>query len=255
MFREKKRYGQDPGVVVRSKPATFNLPLKIKEPTTFFVCSWSDFYVEEADAWRLEAWDIMRRCPQHYFLILTKRIERIIPLTRYTEKDFGLDVTRKAPWPNIGLGVTAENQEMAHERIMVLAEMNAAMKFVSYEPALKNIDWQEFLKPSISHPSSGNPTGIPLIDWVIAGAESLSNKAAGRPCDKLWFANTISECAEAGVPVFVKQMHWDGKSNSVMASWPLQYQVQQFPESLKRHFEKYAINGASRALCQSEVLR
>ncbi len=49
MYRDKNRYGQDPATVIRSKPATFNLPLKWKEPAKVFICSWSDFFIEEAD--------------------------------------------------------------------------------------------------------------------------------------------------------------------------------------------------------------
>jgi protein gp37 len=52
MYRDKERYGQDPKIVVRSKPPTFNAPLKWKEPALVFTCSWSDWFVEEADDWR-----------------------------------------------------------------------------------------------------------------------------------------------------------------------------------------------------------
>ncbi len=75
MFRDKKRYGQDASVVVRSKPPTFNKPLLWKDPARVFVCSWSDFFIEEADLWREEAYDIMRKTPHLTYLILTKRPE------------------------------------------------------------------------------------------------------------------------------------------------------------------------------------
>src|SRR3990167_1409537 len=71
MFSEKHMYGQDPDVVVRSKPPTFNMPLKIKEPKKIFTCSWSDWFIKEADPWRDEAWEIIKRTPQHTYLILT----------------------------------------------------------------------------------------------------------------------------------------------------------------------------------------
>src|SRR3990167_11527130 len=77
MYREKNRYGQDPAVVVRSKPATFNAPLKWKEPARVFTCSWSDFFIKQADPWRDEAWDIIYQTPHLTYLILTKRPERI----------------------------------------------------------------------------------------------------------------------------------------------------------------------------------
>src|ERR1039458_4146588 len=65
MFSEKTHYGQNPNVVMRSNPVTFNAPLRwAKNPEKYpgikfiFVCSWSDFFIEEADPWREEAWDI-----------------------------------------------------------------------------------------------------------------------------------------------------------------------------------------------------
>ena len=76
MYRDKRRYGQNPTAVVRSKTA-FDAPLKWKEPKTIFTCSWSDFFIAEADAWRKDAWEVIRRSPQHTYQILTKRPERI----------------------------------------------------------------------------------------------------------------------------------------------------------------------------------
>jgi len=52
MFREKIRYGQEPNVVIRSKDVTFNAPRKWRDRAFVFTCSWSDFFIEEADAWR-----------------------------------------------------------------------------------------------------------------------------------------------------------------------------------------------------------
>ncbi len=64
MFREQIRYGSDPNQVLRSK-TTFYDPLKWQEPKRIFTCSWSDWFIEEADPWRAEAWDIIRKTPQH----------------------------------------------------------------------------------------------------------------------------------------------------------------------------------------------
>ena len=77
MYRDKKRYGQDPATVVRSKPPTFNKPLKWHDPAKVFVCSWSDFFIEDADEWRDDAWEIMRRTPHLTYQILTKRPRNI----------------------------------------------------------------------------------------------------------------------------------------------------------------------------------
>ena len=77
MYRDKTRYGQNPAAVTRSKTTFFD-PLKWKEPQArIFTCSWSDFFIEEADAWRPEAWNIIQNTPQHSYLILTKSIARL----------------------------------------------------------------------------------------------------------------------------------------------------------------------------------
>ena len=84
MFADKKRYGQNPDVVTRSTVATFNAPLKWAKNrekyghiNRVFPCSWSDFFIEEAEAWRAEAWAIIRQTPNLIYQICTKRPERI----------------------------------------------------------------------------------------------------------------------------------------------------------------------------------
>lgn len=77
MYRDKKRYGQDPMVVVRSKPGTFRKPLQWKQPAKVFTCSWSDFFIEQADNWIDDAWNIIRQTPHLTYQILTKRPENI----------------------------------------------------------------------------------------------------------------------------------------------------------------------------------
>ncbi len=104
MFREQIHYGRDPSVVVRSQ-TTFADPLKWKSPRVVFTCSWSDWFHEAADPWRDEAWDIIRRTPQHTYLVLTKRTGRIarhLPWAAFGD-----------PWPNVWLGTSIENQETA----------------------------------------------------------------------------------------------------------------------------------------------
>ena len=110
MYREKKRYGQDPQTVVRSAAHTFNAPLRwartgeVPDGSRIFVCSWSDFFHKKADAWRAEAWKIIEALPQYTFLIPTKRIGRL-----------SIDV--KMP-DNVWLGASVEDQEMFDKRIV-----------------------------------------------------------------------------------------------------------------------------------------
>ena len=75
--RIMQRLGLDFTNVQRTRPHTFNAPLRWKEPRMVFTCSMGDFFHETADPWRDEVWDIIRRTPQHIYQILTKRPERI----------------------------------------------------------------------------------------------------------------------------------------------------------------------------------
>ena len=76
MYTWMRRWGWDPTVVRRSK-TTFRDPLRWHEPRRIFTCSLSDFFIQDADLWRPEAWEIIRQTPQHTYLILTKRPQLI----------------------------------------------------------------------------------------------------------------------------------------------------------------------------------
>lgn len=186
MFREKARFGQDPAVVVRSKAATFRMPLKWRDQARVFTCSWSDWFIEEADAWRDEAWEIIRVTPWLTYQILTKRPERI---AGHLPVDWG------GGWHNVWLGVTAENQAMADERIPVLLRTPTVARFVSVEPILGPIQF----------PPGSLTVRTPMVDWVdwvICGGES---GPAARPMHPDWARSLRDQCASAGVPFFFKQ--------------------------------------------------
>jgi len=211
MFADKKRYGQDPTKVTRSSSATFNAPLKWKEPRKIFTCSWSDWFIDKADPWRDEAWDIIRRTPHHIYQILTKRPERI---KDHLPADWG------EGWPNVWLGVSVEDQARKH-RIDTLREIPASVRFLSCEPILEDLGQLDL-------------TGIA---WVIAGGES---GPGARPFDLDWGRNLIDQCAAAEVPIFVKQLGavavQTGKRVSLQDSkggdwdeWPGELRVISFP--------------------------
>jgi protein gp37 len=176
MFRDKHRYGQDPATVVRSKPRTFNAPLRWKDPARVFVCSWSDFFIEDADEWRDEAWDIMRRTPHITYLLLTKRAENI--------KD-----RLPVDWPlrNVWLGVTAEDQQRYDERVHILAAITAPVKFLSVEPMLGPI-YLDF-----------DADGL----WIICGGES---GPGAREMKIGWAASLKAQCMANRNKFFMKQM-------------------------------------------------
>ncbi len=180
MYREKRRYGQDPAVVVRSTDATFRKPLHWHEHARVFTCSWSDFFIEEADPWRDEAWDIIRQTPHLTYLILTKRVENV---PSRLPADW--------PWENVWLGVTAENQARADERIPLLLRTPAAVRFVSCEPLLGPIN----LCPSWYDWYNGP-------HWIIAGGES---GPGARPMHPDWARSLRDQCETRDVPFFMKQ--------------------------------------------------
>jgi protein gp37 len=209
MYRDKARYGQDPTTVVRSKPGTFNAPLHWKDPARVFVCSWSDFFIEDADDWRDEAWEIMRRTPHLTYMLLTKRAENI--------KD------RLPPdWPlkNVWLGVTAENQQTANERLAVLLfDVPATKRFVSVEPMVGPVDLGHALCKAWS---DGGATMGRYLDWVICGGESGPEAREMLP---EWALLLKRQCASSNTPFFMKQM-------SRKAPIPDFLQGREFPESI-----------------------
>lgn len=218
-------------------------PLRWKKPRRIFVNSMSDLFHENVrDEWRDQIFAVMALASQHTFQVLTKRPERMrayfadsnvekrvrqqtIQIQGKGETDFFMD---QWPLPNVMLGVSVENQATADERIPLLLETPAAVRFVSYEPALGPIDFSyhgarglavyreaETVREQVG---SGRYPGQIFdrpgrrglvrfggsqLDWIIVGGESGPN---ARPFDIEWARSTVAQCKEAGVKCFVKQM-------------------------------------------------
>jgi protein gp37 len=229
MFRDMTRYGRDPNKVMRAAPATFNAPIKwaqnrkLHEGARIFTCSWSDWFIEEADAWRDEAWEIIRATLQFNYLILTKRPERIFS---HLPSDWSGGYT------NVWLGVSIESQSQANERVPILMNTPAKIRFISAEPLLAPIDLDHinfglrYVIPSIPEPWSydaftdrlvfGNEGDYELgrVHWVITGGESdLKNP---RRTDPDWIRSIRDQCLEAGVPYFHKQ---NGGTRKINGAW------------------------------------
>jgi len=194
MYRDKKRYGQDASIVVRSALATFNKPLTWKEPAKVFVCSWSDFFIKEADKWRMDAYKIMEKTPHLTYLLLTKRPDRMI------------NILSDNQW----IGVTVENAKNKW-RIDRLRYKIAPVKFLSIEPLIGDI---------------GN-LNLNGIDWVIVGAESGPNR---RPCNLEWIWDIIRQCDDMEIPVFIKQLDFGNKLSTNPKEWPEDLRRQEFPK-------------------------
>jgi protein gp37 len=181
MFAAQERYGQDPKVVTRTttwaQPRRWNREAAAAgTPARVFTCSWSDWFHADADAWRDEAWGVIRACPRLQFQILTKRHERIAD---HLPADWG------EGYPNVWLGTSVENDRFAH-RADALRGVSAAVRFISAEPLLGPL-------PSL------DLTGI---DWLIVGGESGQGF---RPMDLAWVRELRDRACAAGVAFFFKQ--------------------------------------------------
>ncbi len=211
MFRDQKRFGHDPTLLRRSK-TTFRDPLKWKEPRRIFVCSWSDFFWEEVPIeWRTDALSIMYDTPQHTYMVLTKRPENILHMLERDVFEVFL--------PNVWLGISAENQEMADLRIPKLLEVSAQVHFVSAEPLLGSINLREFLWiPTGNFRTRDGQRQYQMnvsdaIDWVITGGEYDFHDP--RPMDLAWARSIRDQCVEASVAYFHKQHGGSRKINGV----------------------------------------
>ena len=193
-------------------------PLRWREPRRIFVNSMSDLFHEALPDEAIDrVFAVMALCPQHTFQVLTKRPERMRVWWRIEEE--GISVgdrvpSGKWPLPNVWLGVSVEDQKTADERIPLLLQTPAAVRFVSYEPALGPVNFTRWLPRSgrASNPCDvevrhsrgiGCPSCDSGLDWIIVGGES---GPGARPFDIHWARSTVGQCKAAGVAVFVKQL-------------------------------------------------
>jgi protein gp37 len=234
--------------MVRCLPHKLDIPLKRRKPTTYFVNSMSDLFHEDVpDEFIAEVFSVMAQCPQHTFQILTKRAERMQALLS-GPKDHSLWhplIWHGGALPNVWLGVSAEDQERADERIPWLLETPAAVRFVSAEPLLGPVDITGFMHDSICFETlddigciCSKPREVHL-DWIIVGGESGGE---ARPCETNWIRSIVRQCKAAGVACFVKQVgafprfDRDEATNFVRdkkggdpAEWPEDLRIRQMP--------------------------
>jgi protein gp37 len=162
-----------------------------------FCASMADVFDNAADPeLRGMLWNLIRETPNLDWQLLTKRPQNIAAM---------LPPDWDAGYPNVWLGVTAENQEEADRRIPVLLRTPSRIRFVSYEPALGPIDFRHdteigpmtWLK---RYDIGSDPCH--RIDWVIAGGESGPHSRIPEPH---WFRSVRDQCAAAGVAFLFKQ--------------------------------------------------
>lgn len=159
--------------------ANFDLPIqrdrkgnyKLKSGMQIYVCLSTDFFIEEADQWRLEVWKMIRQRPDIAFRLLTKRAHRI---QECLPDDWG------EGYQNVMLSVTCENQRRADERLPILLSIPAKHKGFMAAPFIGAIDASKYL-------ASGQ------IEEVICGGE---NYDGARVCRFEWVESLAKQCAE-----------------------------------------------------------
>lgn len=188
------------------KPVAWNRKAaRAGERHRVFCASMADVFEDRSDliGWRYRLFHLISETPNLDWLLLTKR-----------PQNFHL---RDEPWmrelPNVWLGVTAEDQQRADERIPLLLQEPAAVRFVSYEPAIEAVEFQHergYLMPFKETDPSLQRT--PRVDWVIAGAES---GPGARPMNLEWVRSVRDQCQSAGTSFFLKQKLEGGKKLSL----------------------------------------
>jgi len=239
-------------------PERLNEPLGWKKPRRVFVCSMGDLFHEDVPDEYVDAvFAVMAVAEQHTFQVLTKRPERMYRWSQslYTRSlrypapgkrsvsytygqigemlragalEYGVrlgPINRSFPLPNVWLGVTAENQEQANQRIPLLLATSAAVRFVSVEPMLGAINLTRIEIMNAQYPLLNALTGMrrrvvfrtnthevcicdednypnsPRLDWVICGGETGPN---ARPMDGALALSLLEQCQGAGMPFFYK---------------------------------------------------
>jgi len=199
-------------------------PLHWKKPRRVFVNSMSDLFHPDVESdFVLRVLSVIKLAERHTFIVLTKRPK---PMR---------DLLRSIHWlpSNMWIGVSVENQAAADDRIPLLLETPAAVRFVSCEPMLEEIDIRDALRGypvQTSRPfiisremalDAGDPSvegmiwgtneweqTCPPLNWVICGCESGTS---ARPFDMDWARSLRDQCQDARVPLFLKQGRIDGR--------------------------------------------
>lgn len=186
VYRGDAKRDIDSSVVTQTK--NFDLPIrkkrngeyKIPSGSLVYTCFTSDFFVEDADAWRTEAWDMMRQRSDLDFLFITKRIDRF---ALCLPQDWGNG------YNNVTICCTVENQACADYRLPIYQAAPIKHKIIICEPLLEQIDLRPY------HIGE-------WIEQVVAGGES---GYSARPCDFDWVMELRNVCEENNVAFWFKQ--------------------------------------------------
>jgi len=214
-LRGRCGYPEDEPFKVTLHPDRLEQPLKLRKPARIFVCSMGDLFHEDVPTTFIDQMlEIIDHCDQHIFMFLTKRPENI------QDKLYGVTDDNPVRYlgggdylNNLWLGVTAENQARADERIPILLETPAVVRFVSCEPLLGPLDISGYYKVQnhVNLPPEQRKRALAeywagmhrltKLDWVICGGET---GPGARPMHPDWVRSLRDQCQDADVPFFFK---------------------------------------------------
>jgi protein gp37 len=183
-----------PGFGLTLHEDALSIPLKRRKPTMWFVNSMSDLFHKDVDPLFIgRVFNVMARCPQHTFQILTKRPKRMSRVVTAYYEAVRDDLPK--PYPNVWLGTSIESDDYVW-RADHLRAAPASVRFISAEPLLGPL-------PSLD---------LTDIDWLIVGGESGPNH---RPVDPQWVRGLRDACDPGGhwpptTAFFFKQ--WGGRT-------------------------------------------
>ncbi len=183
VYRQDAMYsGSDSRSSEVRKNASFDLPIKRKRDKTYkmrsgqmvYTCMTSDFFVDQADQWRGEAWAMIKQRQDLRFFIFTKRIDRFrVSLP----DDWG------EGYDNVIIGCTVENQAMADYRLPIFNALPIKHKVIIVAPMLERMDISAYLNDDIKEVATSGESG-----------------AEARVCDYDWILDIRRQCIEKDVP-------------------------------------------------------
>ncbi len=216
VYRRDAKYELDASVV--KKNAAFDLPVRrrrdgsytLQGPDEIATCFTSDFFIEEADVWRPEAWRMMRERRDLSFLFITKRIMRFYE---------GLPADWGKGYENVTVGVTCENQRMADERLPLFLAAPVHKKLIICEPMLEAVDLRAYLHGGIAQVAAGGESGdearLMRYEWALGLREQC--REAGVP---FWFRQTGARFEKDGKVYRIKRRDQFSQARKSGLCWP-----------------------------------
>lgn len=188
-----------------------NVPYTWKKSRLVFVCSMGDLFHNSIPLQVINTVFIrMVNADWHTYILLTKRPERM--------KEFMMIGEWRSSMPYVWLGVTAENQKRADERIPILLQIPAAVRFVSVEPMLGPINLREMAHHNDWHIDALDTSDPDFkLKWVICGAET---GLGSRPMELSWARDLRNQCREAGIPFFFKKASGQTPDDLMVREYP-----------------------------------